>query len=58
MIVSSGAVAPEHLSTISELVTAGKLRPVVYREYPLSELPAALEAIETRSSYGKIVLVP
>jgi NADPH2:quinone reductase len=38
--------------------TLGKLRPIVYREYPLSELPDALAAIETRASYGKIVLKP
>ena len=36
----------------------GKIKPVIYKEYPLSELPDALEAIETRASYGKVVLKP
>ncbi len=36
----------------------GKIKPVIYREYPLAELPAALRAIEDRSSHGKVVVVP
>jgi len=36
----------------------GKIKPVIYKEYPLSELPDALEAIETRASFGKVVLKP
>ncbi len=38
--------------------STGKIKPVIYREYPLSELPDALAAIESRASYGKIVLKP
>jgi NADPH2:quinone reductase len=34
----------------------GKIRPLVYKTYPRAELVAALEAIESRRSYGKVVL--
>jgi len=30
----------------------------VYRTYPLEELPAALEALGSRQSYGKVVVAP
>ena len=35
-----------------------KMKPVIYKDYPLQELPDALEAIGSRASYGKIVLTP
>jgi NADPH2:quinone reductase len=37
---------------------AGDLKPVIYNNYPLKELPDALDAISTRASYGKVVLTP
>ena len=40
------------------LYAEGKIRPVIYKEYPLKELPAALDAIESRTSYGKIIIRP
>lgn len=35
-----------------------KIAPVVYKSYPLDALPAALEALGSRQSYGKIVVTP
>src|SRR5439155_315327 len=40
------------------LYREGKVEPVVYRTYPLEELPAALEALGSRQSYGKVVVAP
>lgn len=45
-------------ATLCGLWREGKIKPVIYKEYPLDALPQALEDIETRRSYGKIVLVP
>jgi NADPH2:quinone reductase len=39
-----------------ELYAAGKIRPVIYKTYPLEELPAALAALGGRRSYGKVVV--
>lgn len=40
------------------LYLRGKIKPVIHREYPLEELPAALESIESRTCIGKPVLTP
>ncbi len=32
------------------------IAPIIYKEYPLAELPRALEAIESRESHGKVVI--
>jgi NADPH2:quinone reductase len=40
------------------LVDRGKLRPVIWKRFPLAQAAAALEAIAARESYGKVVLVP
>jgi NADPH2:quinone reductase len=36
----------------------GELRPVIDREFPLSEAAAAHTYIESRASFGRVVLVP
>jgi NADPH2:quinone reductase len=36
----------------------GAVEPVIYRSYPLAELPAALEALGSRQTYGKVVVAP
>ncbi len=40
------------------LYAKGAVEPVIYRRYGLDELPAALEALGSRRSYGKIVVAP
>lgn len=49
-------VTANDLRTLSELIQAGQLRPVIDRSYPLSEAPAALRYLEQRRARGKIVL--
>jgi NADPH2:quinone reductase len=43
---------------LCRLYEQAAIRPVIYREYPLADLPAALSALEGRESYGKIVVRP
>lgn len=38
------------------LFDRGLIKPVIFREYPFEALPDALETIENRQSYGRIVL--
>jgi NADPH2:quinone reductase len=38
------------------LYAQGKIKPVIYREYGMNALPDALQAIEERHAYGKVVL--
>lgn len=44
------------LRELAHLVEAGALRPVVDREYPLEEVRAAQEHLETKHARGKVVL--
>jgi len=48
----------ETFTALFELYAQGKIRPVVFGRYALDELPAALEALGSRRSYGKIVVTP
>jgi NADPH2:quinone reductase len=49
---------PETFAALFDLYRAKKIAPVVYRAYPLGELPAALAALGSRESYGKVVVRP
>jgi len=48
----------EWMDALVKLYTEGRIRPVIYRTYPLREAPAALAALSSRESHGKVVLVP
>jgi NADPH2:quinone reductase len=48
----------ETFQALFRLFEEGKIRPVIFARHPLAELPAALEALGSRKSYGKIVVVP
>jgi len=48
----------ETMAALLALQREGKVEPVIYRTYPLAELPAALEALGSRQSYGKVVVAP
>jgi NADPH:quinone reductase len=48
----------EWMDALLKLYEQGRIRPVVYRSYPLREAAAALGALSARESYGKVVLVP
>src|SRR5262245_36898715 len=48
----------EWMDALLKLYGEGRIRPVIYRTYPLREAAAALAALASRKSYGKVVLVP
>jgi NADPH2:quinone reductase len=48
----------EWMSALLELYAAGRIRPEVYRTYPLRDAARALGALAARESHGKVVLVP
>ena len=52
------AVTEEAQRAISELYAAGKISPVISQTYPLEEAAAALEALGSRKTTGKVVLLP
>ena len=48
----------ETFDALFALYREGRIPPVVYRSWPLDELPAALAALGSRQSHGKIVVRP
>ena len=49
-------IRKEDLLVLKELVEAGKIRPVLDRTYPLSEVPDAIRYLETGHARGKTVI--
>jgi len=52
------ARVPETFEALFRLYAEKQIRPVIYRGYPLEEAPAALAALGSRKSHGKVVLLP
>jgi len=52
----SAKVSQKDLIFIKELLEAGKVRPVIDRRYPLSEVPEALRYLGERHARGKVVI--
>jgi NADPH:quinone reductase-like Zn-dependent oxidoreductase len=46
----------EDLLVMKELCESGKLRPVIDRRFPLSEVPAAVRYVEDGHARGKVVV--
>jgi NADPH2:quinone reductase len=49
---------PEVFDALDALYKEGAVRPEIYGTYALEELPAALEALASRRTYGKLVVTP
>jgi NADPH2:quinone reductase len=49
---------PETFEALFRLYAEGKVKPFIFRSYPLAELPAALEALGSRHTWGKVVVTP
>jgi NADPH2:quinone reductase len=52
------AKIPRTFEALFELQRAGSIRPVVFASYPLDEVPAALEALGSRRTFGKVIVAP
>ena len=48
----------ETFRALFDLYAAGKIRPVIFGRHPLAEVPAALDVLGSRKSYGKIIVTP
>jgi NADPH:quinone reductase-like Zn-dependent oxidoreductase len=46
----------QDLEALSELIEAGKVRPIVDRTFPLSEAPDAIRYLERGQARGKVVI--
>jgi NADPH:quinone reductase-like Zn-dependent oxidoreductase len=49
-------ISQEDLTTMRELIEAGKVTPVIDRRYRLSEVPEAIRYLETGHARGKVVI--
>jgi NADPH2:quinone reductase len=49
---------PETFDALFRLYDEGKIRPVIHSRHPLERLPAALEALAGRQTYGKVIVIP
>jgi NADPH2:quinone reductase len=49
---------PQAMEALFGLYRERKIRPVIYRTFPLDELPAALAALGGRQTYGKVIVAP
>lgn len=52
-----GKVVAAH-EALTGFVARGEAAPMIWKRFPLAELPDALGAIESRASWGKVVVVP
>jgi len=55
-IADKGAIARAVETNVLPLIVAGKVRPVIYKTFPLKDAPAAHALMETSTHIGKIVL--
>lgn len=56
LAVFIAAVRREDLETLTGLIEAGQLRPVIDRSYPLEQVPDALRYVESGQARGKVVI--
>ena len=49
---------PEVFAALFALFEAGKIRPLVFRAYPLEDAGQALADLGSRRTWGKVVLAP
>jgi D-arabinose 1-dehydrogenase-like Zn-dependent alcohol dehydrogenase len=57
-ILGSRANNKEDLEAVTRLVAEGKIKPLVSREFPLSDFGQALAEIEKSSFVGRSVIIP
>jgi len=49
---------PEDVATVTKLIAAGKVKPVIDRRYPLSKVVDALRWVDDGHARGKVVITP
>ena len=58
LTVARPDVIQQAMRAVMELLSQGKIRPVLGHSFPLEQARAAHELISSRASFGKVVLVP
>ena len=58
LTVARPDVIQQAMRAVMELLSQGKIRPVVGHTFPLEQARAAHELISSRASFGKVVLAP
>jgi NADPH:quinone reductase-like Zn-dependent oxidoreductase len=48
----------EDVATVTQLIAAGKVKPVIDRRYPLSEVVQALRWVDDGHAKGKVIITP
>jgi len=56
LVLHMAAITNEDLVALKEMVEAGKLMPVIDREYPLSEAAEAVRYVGTGKARAKVVI--
>ncbi len=49
---------PETMNALFQLYEEGKIRPVIFKAYPLEEISDALVALGGRKTWGKVIVAP
>jgi len=57
-IIGSFVYTREEVAKVLELARQGKIVPLVHRTFPLSEAAEAMQTMERRENFGKLVLIP
>lgn len=57
-VIGSFVYTRQEVETVLELARRGKIRPVVHRTFPLERAKEAMDTMESRNFFGKIVLTP
>jgi NADPH:quinone reductase-like Zn-dependent oxidoreductase len=57
-IIGSFVYTREEVATVLELAEQGKIMPLVHKTFPLSEAAEAMQTMERRENFGKLVLIP
>jgi NADPH2:quinone reductase len=57
-LINAGPVIPEMATALTSLFTAGKLKAIVSKTYPLADAPQALADLVAGRVFGKLALTP
>jgi alcohol dehydrogenase len=57
-IIGSNSFYDDNLAALMELISAGKMKPVIDKVLPLEEAREGLRLIESREVIGKVVVTP
>jgi NADPH:quinone reductase-like Zn-dependent oxidoreductase len=57
-VIGSFVYTREEVEIVLELVRRGRIKPLVYKTFPLEQTCDAMETMERREHFGKIVVLP